>query len=948
MKVFRSIPGDSTSLVDNIIYCIFQASDSMIWIGTGNGLSIYNPFTRSLKNFPFDREKPGGFPVQRINSFCELKKGSVWIGTPDGIVNAVANGSRFTRLRMTNCVKPEDMEYYYNNVASILPDPRKPKLLLVATARGLVQYDTARQMILNKYLGPPKVDLITKELHPDSNGVIWVCGWGVGVGHFDLKTEQWKIYSPVKWGISTMTILPKSADEFWVASDDRGLGVFNKKTGNFLFYKHDPSDPRSLSSNTILGLSYFNNHQDFWVWGDGINVENRDFCSFRQVKVPYKFWWICDFFKDAGSGKLLIGAYRCNGMPVFDTKRNSWSLVPAEKPFPQRGISITGFYKDSRKRLWVATRNNLCYYDPEANRLRTFLTREGKPLQLVDSVVYGMNEDHQGNLWVGTRFDGVIRIDPSRKKADYFRNNPGDPNSLLGGTHYTSIQTDRFNRVWLGCRYGVSIYDPVTNRFDNTLMDTLMKYGIKKRWVNGMEKDTLGRIWLSIAGSGLVRIEIRSDSSYGIRLFHSGNGLNDQETAWITKDSQSNFWVTNSGLLRVDPYRERFLIIDDQNGLHETSGSSQKIFVDQTGNIYVGDSVGFETRNIRDIRLPEKTSFNVVFESLEINGKEIHDRISGHRSLSLNLQADQNNLVFHYTAVCFHSMGMIRYRYRLEGYDQGWISAEFSREARYTNLPPGKYVFTAEASDGGNWHACKAPVHIVIHPFFWQTWWFILLCVISLSAMVVFIYRYRVNQLLKMERMRSRIATDLHDDVSSTLSSISILSEILATQTNDTRSNGMIGEIGNNSREMLERIDDIIWSVNPKNDKFQDLGLRIREYAIPLFESKNLTFEVDIPVQMAGISLPMEVRRNIYLIAKEAVNNLVKYSGCQHASIRFHMEHSILSMTITDDGAGFDPGMATSRNGIRNMKARAGTIGGKLNICSSPGKGTSIHLVAGC
>ena len=267
-----------------------------------------------------------------------------------------------------------------------------------------------------------------------------------------------------------------------------------------------------------------------------------------------------------------------------------------------------------------------------------------------------------------------------------------------------------------------------------------------------------------------------------------------------------------------------------------------------------------------------------------------------------------------------------------------------SREARYTNLPPGKYTFRVSATQGTGWFENREVVRCVISPFFWQTWWFILFCGIVISLVTTAIYRYRVNQLLKVERLRTRIATDLHDDVSSTLSSISILSDIAGKLSDNPKSAGLIGEIGTSAHEMLERIDDIIWSVNPSNDKFQDLGLRIREYANPLFESKNIQFHFEIPDKLAALKLQMETRRNLYLIAKESINNLVKYSKCRAAEICFKEESGYLVMEIMDDGVGFNPGVLTSRNGIVNMKLRAEKIGGSLCILSQPGEGTRITL----
>ncbi len=946
MKIFRSVPGDKNSLVDNNIFTLLLSSDSMIWIGTGNGLSIYDPSTRTLRNFPYNDKNHHHFPSARINYIFEEKKGSVWLATETGIVHATGAGNHFTHFVISACNDPKKPEFYFNAVMSILPDPDNPQAFLLGAGRELILFDTVKKAVLARYPGPPGIDMYIRCMITDTNRRLWAAGWGVSVGCLDLDTRNWKLFSPGRQVVTTLSLVPKSGDEFWVATDELGLAVFNKKTHAWFFYKNDPGNPRSISSLNVQGCDYFNDHRDFWTWGyAGIDIENKDYFSFQQVKVPYKFSWICDLYKDPVSDRLYAGTFDCNGMPVLDTRNNKWCLIPFDQPYPENGLCITQFYHDSQNRLWISTKSNLCYFDPDRNLLRTFTTPDGKPLQLTgEPVVYGITEDTQGNLWVGTRLDGVIRIDRSRTKTDYFRHIPGNPGSLLEGTRFYTSGTDKYERIWFGSREGLSIFDPLKRSFFNSFTDTLKKYGIHKTWINGIERDTLGRMWLAIDGAGLVRVETRSDGSFGIKLFHSGNGLTDPGIGWIEPDPDRCFWIWNNGLLYFNPYLEQFNFIDIYNGLHENPNGAQKFFIDDSGNIFFGDSAGFETRNIRDIRKTGAIPMNLVFEAIEINGKSNSKGPSPGRSMTLDLTADQNNLTFHYTAICFHPAGQIHYRYKLGGYDHEWVVAESSREARYTNLPPGKYTFVVSASLGQGWHESRETITVVIHPFFWRTWWFILLCLAVITMIIYGIYRYRINQLLKVERLRNRIATDLHDDVSSTLSSISIMSAIISDENEPQKSAGMIREIGTSAHDMLERIDDIIWSVNPSNDKFQDLGLRIREFAIPLFESKNILFSFEIPERLATIKLQMETRRNLYLIAKEAVNNLVKYSCCSNARILFREEDNLLLMEIHDDGKGFDTSANTNRNGLKNMQKRSSQVGGEIEIRSIPGKGTTILL----
>ncbi len=222
----------------------------------------------------------------------------------------------------------------------------------------------------------------------------------------------------------------------------------------------------------------------------------------------------------------------------------------------------------------------------------------------------------------------------------------------------------------------------------------------------------------------------------------------------------------------------------------------------------------------------------------------------------------------------------------------------------------------------------------------------LILFLLLLISGVLYYLRNRLlerNRSLKRElEIRSQIASDLHDDMGSSLSSIHIFSELLRKSGHD--SHDLLSKIESNAKDTLDALDDIIWLVKPSNDKFSDLGMHISEFAIPLFESKNIHFEIDFPDSIAELALPMETRRNIFLIIKESVNNLIKYSDCTEALIKADYDGEDLCFIVRDNGKGFDPDALTNRNGIKNLKARAKQINACLQIHSSPGNGTEIRL----
>ena len=198
--------------------------------------------------------------------------------------------------------------------------------------------------------------------------------------------------------------------------------------------------------------------------------------------------------------------------------------------------------------------------------------------------------------------------------------------------------------------------------------------------------------------------------------------------------------------------------------------------------------------------------------------------------------------------------------------------------------------------------------------------------------------------MIKTERIRSRIAADLHDDIGSTLSSIFLMSEISVSKNKQSILEEILQKISANSREILNSMDDIIWSVKPQEDSLDNLIIRLREYAIPLCESKGISIYMNIEPSISSLKLEMDERRNIYLITKESINNAIKHSGCSKLEVTFSAKNRQIEVIINDNGIGFDPKLPTSRNGMLNMKRRAQQIGREVVILSEKGKGTTLRL----
>jgi signal transduction histidine kinase len=306
----------------------------------------------------------------------------------------------------------------------------------------------------------------------------------------------------------------------------------------------------------------------------------------------------------------------------------------------------------------------------------------------------------------------------------------------------------------------------------------------------------------------------------------------------------------------------------------------------------------------------------------------------------------QNNLAIEYSAVTFKNADEIMYQYKLEGTNDDWSALSERDFMEYASLRPGKYTFKVRAAMLGTEAKVGEETTLTfrILPAFYQTVWFYSLIAIGILLLFYAFHKYRMQQAIKMERMRLRIASDLHDDIGSTLSSISMLSEIASQQEKEAVLVKALSKIGENSRDVLNSMDDIIWSVNPQNDLLSSLVVRLREYTLPVCKSKNILFSMHVEEVINTMKLGMDERRNIYLIVKEAINNAIKHSGCTQLSVAFILNHNQLEIKVSDNGCGFDPAIRGLRNGITNMERRAKQFGLEFVIKSEKNSGTHILL----
>jgi signal transduction histidine kinase len=330
---------------------------------------------------------------------------------------------------------------------------------------------------------------------------------------------------------------------------------------------------------------------------------------------------------------------------------------------------------------------------------------------------------------------------------------------------------------------------------------------------------------------------------------------------------------------------------------------------------------------------------------------------------SLRLTPGKHTLEFRYTGFSFDAPERVRFRYRLEGLDPDWVEAGTRRMAFYSFVPPGNYRFQVVACNGdGIWNMDGASLALIVLPHFWQTRWFIAATALAIIILIIGSARVVVRQRLKrleqervLERERTRIAQDLHDIMGAKLCRISFLSEHARNcQTVPSELQEEIRSISDDSREVLQSLDEIVWAVNPQKDTLDHLVSYIGQYAQEYFRRTGIECELEIPSQLPAQPLSSQSRHHLFLAVHEALTNILKHSGATRARIEMACNETDFEITISDNGAGFDPASSQSElsgstagfcNGLGNMRRRMTELGGRCLVESQLGRGTTIRFL---
>lgn len=956
-KIFTHEPGVGNSLSDQNVNCIWSDHEGDLWIGTMNGLNLYNPEDQSFVNFSHNEKDGHSISDNKIWCIAEDKNDVLWIGTSNGIDKIVKtkdkNGRKISFDQYEVITQSGISSKFIFSVCFDLSNHG-----WIGTDNGLYCFNAndSGDIIFQVFKHNPEdkasisSDYIWKTTC-DRNDNIWILGvpslLDCLVSNENSRTLQHitpliKKYYKLDY---FETFAADTRGNCWLGHDG-GIFRFNVDAqedslslSRIRQFKHDNANTRSLINNVIYcmyedhsgniwigteqGASVYFPKRELFSWNTiGVEkqrVENQDVLSIikdhkQAIWVGGKFGgvWKCSvdgsltyypFQKDYSADEALYQTncllewgsriYAGTFAGVFVTDAKSNKMVPLEISGELRVSSVYAFASDQYHKLWIGTGNGVFKYDSLSQHLIKIILPDSAPS--LNTTIWCLYAAMDKTLWVGSE-TGLFQL----KNDGDFLNYYTEGNNGTSHPRITSIYEETDGNLWIGTGNGLNYFNRSNSKF---------------KW------------------------------------YTSRNGLPDGYINAILSVNKDELWIsTNNGLAQLNVATQKFRTYNVNDGLASNSFNLNASFEDDSGLLYFGCNEGWISfkphQIVTDTTRPvlRLTDFEVMNQSVFLNS--LADLKSQVFHSEITLEADQNFFAAQFAALNYSGNRKNKYAYMLEGLDRQWHYT-LDRKLSYSGTPPGNYLLRVKAINGDEVEGTEYALRVIILPPFYKTWWFYLLMALASGTLLYLIYRFRINQIKKLYEVRTKIARDLHDDIGSRLSSISIISQSMRKRFHGISKGEteLFGTLSNASKEAMDLMSDIIWSVNPENDKLENLVVRMNEFAAEILEPKEILFRIDVPDELKQAQIPMRSRKDFYLIYKEAVNNLAKYADCKNALIRLEKQNEQISITIEDDGKGFDLNDKFSGNGLKNMRHRADGIGAKLIINSRLGVGTIVKLI---
>lgn len=937
-------------LPDDNVQAIVQTRDRYLWVGTSKGLARFDGVS-------FTTFTPQNTPELRsagVTSLCEDIEGNLWIGTDGGGLTQFQEG-RFTHFDLPGDERTDTVRTIFSTQHGSLLAGTMDGIFLyrngtwvpyckqdnsrLEVVRAICEYNGQLWIgtgvglrifkdgvcVTNQALPAPLRKVAVRALEADSKGNLWA---GMAGGLWVFHNDQWRQFSQPLADINISTVLEDHQGEVWIGTFG-GLNRF--------------SNSRILTEKDSTGNFYDNVHaieQDqegnIWVGGsDGLHQLRpcRLNTITRQQGLPHNH--VVSIIEDQNDG-LWAGTWG-GGIAHLNNQGSVDfipTLAPTDRPSANFALGL------------CLTHDGALYYGTDYDG-GVFRYKDGQTTHywkhnnsgLEDEVFRTVYEDSETNLWFGSG-DGLVLWNTRQK--------------YLPGCIIRCLLEDHSKHLWVGTTNG--LYRRDKSKFTSYTT----KDGLCDNNISAIYQDADDGIWIGTS-AGLSRF---ADGHFS--TFTTARGLWNDEIFAIVEDNHGWLWmscpkgifrVNKHNLLRAETDPKELLtsiVYGTADGMltANCSGVAQpSACKSRDGRLWFATSKGLVVIST-ETELKYNDRPPAVFVEEVVSGNQVYP-LSHHANVKtfsptapqVRIPAGNGEMELRYTALSFNAPERNRFKYKLEGVDADWKDAGTRRFAYYSNLRPGTYRFRVKAcNNDGVWNGMGDLAVITMLPHFWQTWWFTPVLLAAIAAIVWGVYRNRQNHLHALERLRLRMASDLHDEVGSNLGSISLISRLMQQQhqslgEEEKRDLALIHRL---SAETANAVKDIVWFTNPEYDTVADLLSRMEDESRTLLVGMDCQFHSQ--VDDLDQKLPLDFRQNLFLFFKESLANIIKHSHATRVEISISGEKDSWQLKISDNGVGFNPTLPHRGNGLKNLRRRAAAMGGTLEIESVEGKGTQLSF----
>ena len=939
-------------LPHRVVYDLLITAGGDYWLATAAGVVHFNPraTTPDAKFKTYVSTQRSGSEL--VATLYQDSSGTIWLGTDNGLHTLRQSGGDW-QMEYVSLGEKEDQRF---SIASIAEGA--PGVLWIGAEQGLFRrFRDGRVERFGEKDGLPHAHV--RAIVKDADGTIWI---GTGVGLCRLAADVQAGNSIVAraytkkdglLGEAVFDLFRTSSGSLWLATP-KGLAEFSPEPlpdgGYFINYTRE----HGLSDAGVRTIAE-DHDGNLWIGsesGGAMKITRRGFTSYSEAD-GLEHGRIAALGEDR-DGELFV-VTRSLHIDTFHIHRfNGRRFENIRVNLPPDVVPTWGwnqlFVQDEAKQWWVPTSSGLFQFPPvrsldELGRLRpvkNYTVQNG----LSGNEPFRLFEDSRGDIWISiisTPSSSVLnRWERATGKFHAYAQEAG----MRADSAATAFQEDQQGNLWLGFYWGGLA------RHRNGRFELFGKAdGVPAGMIRALYRDHLGRLWIASAEGGLGRIDDPTAERPSFTRYTVKEGLSTDQITCITEDQWGRIYVgTGIGLDRLDPQTGRVKRYTIADGL--PNSFVNVAYRDRSNTLWFGTLQGLS--KLVPALEERSEAPPILIQRVKAAGNDLSIPDLGATQLGdLKFAANNNQLEIKFVSLGFRSGDVSQYQFMLEGADRDWSAPTNQRIVNYANLKPGSYRFLVRAVNAdGVVSKQPAAIAFTIVPPVWQRWWFIALIVLALVAATHVVYRYHTRRLIELERVRTRIATDLHDDIGASLSKIAILSDVAGQQIatmSDSPVAGPLVQIADTSRETVDAMSDIVWAVNPQRDHLSDLTYRMRRFAEDLLDAKDIEFSIRSSLDEKDVPLGADLRREVYLIFKECINNLVKHSACTKAELTFSINGPWLVISISDNGKGFAPaanGTAAGMggHGLVSMQRRAAALGGGLTIDSGTGSGTSITL----